>query len=234
MSTTPFLPLPDGLDITSISESPDALLVQVTSRCTSSACPLCGEPSQAIHSYYQRKPMDLPCAGRAIRLLLTVRKFFCRKATCSRKVFTERLTALLEPSSRLTTRLRKAVQEIGLATCGKGGERLCPKLDIDLSDATLLWSLHLLPIPPIGKVRVIGLDDWSWRRGQRHGTIVVDLERHQVLDLLPDRRSETVKRWLEQHPEIEIVSRDRAIDRDGNLVDSLGSREAGDGGSQAL
>ena len=113
-------------------------------------------------------------------------------------------------------------------------ERLCPKLGIDLSDATLLWSLHLLPIPPVGKVRVIGLDDWSWRRGQRHGTIVVDLERHQVLDLLPDRRSETVKRWLEQHPEIEIVSRDRAIDRDGNLVDSLGSREAGDGGSQAL
>ncbi len=154
--------------------------------------------------------MDLPCAGRPIRLLLTVRKFFCREATCSRKVFTERLPELLEPSSRLTTRLRNAVQEIGLATCGKGGERLCPKLGMGISDATLLWSLHLVSIPAAGKVRVVGIDDWCWRRGQKYGTILVDLERHQVIDLLPDRRSETVKKWLEQHPEIEIISRDRA------------------------
>jgi transposase len=104
MSTTPFLPLPEGLDITAVSESPDVLLVHVTSRCTSSVCPVCREPSYAIHSYYQRKPMDLPCAGRLIRLLLTVRKFFCREATCSRKIFTERLPELLEPSSRLTNR----------------------------------------------------------------------------------------------------------------------------------
>lgn len=101
------------------------------------------------------QPMDLPCAGRPIRLLLTVRKFFCREATCSRKVFTERLPELLEPSSRLTNRLRRAVQEIGLATCGKGGERLCPELGIDISDATVLWSLHVLPIPAVGKVRAL-------------------------------------------------------------------------------
>jgi transposase len=210
MSTTPFLPLPDGLDITSISEVSDVLLVQVTSLRPSSVCPLCAEPSSAIHSFYQRKPMDLPCVGRPIRLLLTVRKFFCREAMCSRKIFTERLPELLEPSSRLTSRLRKVVQEIGFATCGKGGERLCPKLGIAVSDVTLLWSLHLVPIPVVGKVRVVGVDDWCWRRGQRYGTILVDLERHRVIDLLPDRRSETVKIWLEQHPEVEIVSRDRA------------------------
>jgi transposase len=210
MSTTPFLPLPEGLDITSTSESPDVLLVHVTSRRTSSVCPLCREPSHAIDSFYQRKPMDLPCAGRPIRLLLTVRKFFCREATCSRKVFTERLPELLEPSSRLTTRLRIAVQEIGLATCGKGGERLCPKLGIALSDATLLWSLQLVSLPAVGKVRIIGVDEWCWRRGQRYGTNLVDLEHHRVLDLLPDRRSETRKIWLEQHPELEISSRDRA------------------------
>jgi transposase len=154
--------------------------------------------------------MDLPCVGRPIRLLLTVRKFFCREASCSRKVFTERLPELLEPSSRLTTRLRSAVQEIGLATCGKGGERLCPKLGFAISDATLLWSLQLVSIPAVGKVRVVGVDEWCWRRGQRYGTILVDLERHRVIDLLPDRRSETLKRWLEQHPEVEIISRDRA------------------------
>jgi transposase len=113
MSTTLLLPLPDGLEITSISETSDALLVRVTSQCPSSVCPWCEEPSHAIHSYYRRKPMDLPCAGRPIRLLLTVKKFFCRKATCPRKIFTEQFPDFLQPSSRLTTRLRKAVQEIG-------------------------------------------------------------------------------------------------------------------------
>jgi transposase len=126
--------------------------------------------------------MDLPCAGRSIQFLLTVKKFFCREATCPRKIFTERLPNLLEPSSRLTTRLRKAVQEIGFATSGKGGERLCPKLGISLSDGTLLWSLHLVPTPAVGKVRVVGIDDWSWRRGQRYGTIIVNLETHKIVE----------------------------------------------------
>jgi len=153
--------------------------------------------------------MDLPCAGRPIRLLLTVKKFFCREASCPRKVFTERLPDLLEPSSRLTTRLRKAVQEIGFATCGKGGERLCPKLGIGTSDTTLLWSLHRVPIPAGGKVRVVGIDDWSWRRGQRYGTILVDLEAHKIIDLLADREAESVQKWFEAHPKVEVVSRDR-------------------------
>lgn len=215
MSRTPLLPLPDGLDIISVSESPDELLVRVISQSPSSSCPLCGTTSHAIHSYYRRKPMDLPCAGRPIRFLLTVKKFFCREATCPRKIFTERFPDFLEPSSRLTTRLRKAVQEIGFATSGKGGQRLCPKLGIGISDVTLLWSLHRVPTPAVGKVRVVGIDDWSWRRGQRYGTILVNLETHKIVDLLADREAESVQKWLETHPEVEIVSRDRG----GTYVD---------------
>src|SRR6266702_1969140 len=105
MPTTPLLPLPDGLDITSMSETPEELLVRVTSNRVST-------PSTAVHSSYRRKPMDLPCTGRRIRLLLSVRKFFCRVVSCPRKIFTERIPELIEPSSRLTTRLRVAVQEI--------------------------------------------------------------------------------------------------------------------------
>src|SRR5712691_3064950 len=138
MPTTPLLPLPDGLDITSISETPEELLVRVTSNRLSSPCPGCATPSRAVHSSYRRKPMDLPCTGRRIRLLLSVRKFFCRIATCSRKVFTERLPDLLEPSSRLTTRLRAVIQAIGFAFNGKGGARLCTHLGIHLSRPTML------------------------------------------------------------------------------------------------
>jgi len=107
-------------------------------------------------------------------LELTVRKFFCRNPNCSRKVFTERLPDFIEASSRLTKRLRTSVQDIGFATCGKGGERLSDRLGMRISDATLLWSLFLVPLPQAGKVRVIGIDDWSWRRGKRFGTILVE------------------------------------------------------------
>jgi len=126
MPRTPLLPLPDGLDITSISETPEELLVRVTSNRLSSPCPGCATPSTAVHSSYRRKPMDLPCTGRRIRLLLSVRKFFCRVVSCSRKIFTERIPELLEPSSRLTTRLREAVQEIGFARLSAKAENASP------------------------------------------------------------------------------------------------------------
>ena len=124
MPTTPLFPLPEGLELTSISDTPEELLVCVTSHRSSSLCPQCAMPSSAIHSSYHRHPRDLPCVGRPIRLVFTVRKFFCRNPNCSRKVFAERLPDFLEASSRLTKRLRTSVQDIGFATCGKGGESL--------------------------------------------------------------------------------------------------------------
>lgn len=209
MPSTPLLPLPKGLEITSISEASEEVVVRVTSHRSSSPCPLCGVTSSTIHSYYRRKPRDLPCAGRPIRLLLTVKKFVCRQAECPRKIFTERLPDLIEVSSRLTKRLRSAVQDIGFATCGKGGERLSCKLGMPISDASLLWSLYLVPLPPIGPAEVIGIDDWSYRRGKRFGSILVDLCTHKIIDLLPERSVESVIAWFEAHPEIEVVSRDR-------------------------
>ncbi len=138
MPTSPLFPLPDGLEITSVSETPAEVLVRVTSLRQTSCCPLCSTPSSAIHSYYRRHPLDLPCAGRPIRLLLTVKKFFCRQSSCQCTIFTERLPGLLDVSSRLSAQLRSAVQEIGLATCGKGCERLSAKLGIQIFDATVL------------------------------------------------------------------------------------------------
>jgi transposase len=124
-------------------------------------------------------------------------------------VFTERLPDFLAVSSRLTIRLRTAVQEIGFESTGKGGERLGSKLGMPVSDVTLLSSLFLVPLPEIGQVHVIGVDDWSWRRGKRFGTILVNLEMHKIVGLLPDREAESVRQWLAAHPEISVVSRDR-------------------------
>src|SRR5712691_4930473 len=209
MPTTPLFPLPEGLEMISLSDTPDELLVRVISYRSSSPCPHCSTSSFAIHSSYRRHPWDLPCTGRPIRLLLTVRKFFCRNPDCSRKVFTERLPDFIEVSSRLTKRLRTSVQEIGFATCGKGGERLSDKLGMPISDASVLWSLFLVPLPEVGQVRVVGVDDWSWRRGKRFGSILVNLETHQIVDLLADREAESIRQWLATHPEVDVVSRDR-------------------------
>lgn len=209
MSLSLLLALPEGLEITGISDSPEAVLVRVLSQRSSSCCPVCSTPSFAVHSFYRRKPADLPCAGRPLRLLLTVKQFFCRVASCPRKVFTERLPDLVEPASRLTIRLRRALQEVGFATGGKGGERLASALGMSVTDTTLLWSLFLVPTPVVEAVRVVGIDDWAWRRRTRYGTILVDLEKHQVIDLLADRSVDSAQTWFEAHPTVEVVSRDR-------------------------
>jgi transposase len=210
MPTTPLLPLADGLEIISMSKTLEGLLIRVSSERPSSPCPICMTPSQSVHSYYRRKPLELPCAGQVIRLLLCVRKFFCRVESCPRKVFTERLPEMIEPYSRLTSRLRTVIQAIGFAFNGKGGARLAEQLGIQVSRPTLLKSLHLVPASSAEHVRVVGIDDFAWKRGKRYGTIILDLETHKILDLLPDREASSVQSWLEEHPEIEIVSRDRA------------------------
>jgi hypothetical protein len=119
-----------------------------------------------VHSSYRRKPRDLPCTGQPIRLLLSVRKFFCRAATCPRKIFTEQLPELIKPSSRLTTRLRTLMQAITSALNGKGGARLGEQIGFHFSRMTFLRALHLLPTPTVEHVRVVGLDDFGATRSR--------------------------------------------------------------------
>ena len=136
-------------------------------------------------------------------------KILFRVTSCPRKIFTERLPELLEPSSRLTTRLRSIVQAICATFNAKGSARLGKQLGIHLSRKTFLRSLHLLSMPPVGKIKAIGIDDFAWKRGKRYGTVIIDLETHRFIDLLSDREAESVKQWLVAHPEIEVVSRGR-------------------------
>jgi len=141
-----------------------------------------------------------------------MRKFFCDNAHCSRKIFTERVPAFIEPWAQTTVRLRQALQALGTATCGELGTRLATHLGIRTSATTILRRIMALPSAPVEAVSYLGIDDFALLRGRNYGTVLVDLQRHQMIDLLPDRKAETAKGWIQTHPEIKLVSRDRAGD----------------------
>lgn len=210
MDASPFLPLPPNLEIEGICVGTNALTVRVCSTARMAPCPLCQHQATRIHSRYQRTVSDLPCGGRQVVLVLMVHKFFCDEPACPRKIFTERFPMLVQPWAKMTLRLCAALQAIGLASCGEVGARLGVKLGMPLSPTTILRQVMALPPLLPGKVRILGLDDWSWRRGTRYGTILVNLETHRVVDLLPDRTAATATAWLGDHPEIIFISRDRS------------------------
>jgi len=177
--------------------------------CPTAACPACGQAAQRVHSRYQRRLADLPWRGRVVRLLLRVRRFFCDRSACPRRIFAERLPTLASPRARCTSELTVAHRELGFALGGEAGARLARCLSMPTSPDTLLRRIHSTPQPTAPAARVLGIDDWALRKGQRYGTIVVDLERGRILDLLEGRDGTALTVWLQEHPGVEIIARDR-------------------------
>jgi len=212
MEWSVFLPLPQGLRLTEVCQGEASLLIQVISERVSAYCPLCGQSSDAVHSRYRRQLKDVPCGGQAVCLQLTAHKFFCRNPQCPRKIFTERIPPFVKPWAQTTVRFTQALQAIGFATSGSLGARLATRLGIATSWMTILRRMMALPTPAAGSVTVLGIDDFSFKRGRKFGTILVDLGRHTVSDLLAERSSQSAADWMRKHPEIAYVSRDRGKD----------------------
>jgi transposase len=213
LSTTDLIDLfdlPAHFTVHSAFSYPSHLTLLISCTNEEAICPFCQASSRRIHGKYGRTLSDLPCAGRQVTLLLTVRKFVCRNVACSSHIFTERLPTFTLPYARMTNRLREVLQKLGFATSGEAGARLSDHLGMPVTAPRLIRTLRLVLIPPPSTVRVIGVDDWCWKKGQTYGTILVNLETRTPIDLLPDREAATLESWLRSHPEIEIVSRDRA------------------------
>jgi transposase len=212
LSVRALLPDISCLQIERVTVDGDRVVIAVQAIPAASNCPLCGQPSERIHSRYIRKLGDLPWHGKAVRLELHVRKFFCSSAQCPRHIFAERLPTVVKPNARTTNRLHEAHCLIALALGGEAGSRLASSLSMRTSPDTLLRRIRNMPLPAHSGVRVLGVDEWAWRRGHRYGTILCDLERRRLVDLLPERSAESLRVWLQQHPEVTIISRDRGDD----------------------
>jgi transposase len=178
----------------------------------SARCPSCGEASQAVHSTYRRCPADLPSLGHALRLELLVRRFYCRRTVCPRRTFAEPVRGLLDRYARRTRRLAAAQRAVALAAGAETGRRVLARLAMPTSADTLLRLMRAAPLPQHGSPQRLGVDDWARRKGQTYGTIVVDLDAHRVVDLLPDRTAETLTTWLRQRPTVALVARDRSTE----------------------
>ncbi len=188
------------------------------------SCPVCGHETWRVHSRYTRCLAEEPVFGRRVRLRMTVRRFLCPGSGCPRRIFVEPLNGFAARHARTTTRLAQTHFAIGSALGGEAGARLAKKIAVPTSPDTLLRRVKQAGVRSSDAPKFVGIDDWAWCKGQRYGTIVVDLETNDVIDLLPDRDATTVKAWLEAHPGIELLSRDRA---------SAYSKAASEGASDA-
>ena len=129
---------------------------------------------------------------------------------CCRAIFSERLEpGLTGPHARRTARLQGLIRHLALALGGRAAQALGQQLMLTVSKDTFLWSLCPPDDGSTAAARVIGIDDWAWRKGQRYGTLICDLERRRDIDLLPDREPARVEAWLRAHPQVEMVARDR-------------------------
>jgi transposase len=206
---TLLLGLPAHLRLDQIEITSQTLILSLAVETAEAACPLCQHISHRVHSHYTRTLANLPCAGKALRLLVLVRRFFCKNEGCPRKLFAERLPELTRVYARRTIRETEALAELGFALGGKAAAALGAFLGLKSSRMTILRILRKTSAPPEPTPKMLGIDEWAYRRGKTYGTLLIDLEKGTPVDLLPDRQAASVEIWLKNHPGVQLISRDR-------------------------
>jgi transposase len=201
-----------GCHITSMVCEDGAVKISARRTCKTAICPKCSKRSSSVHSHYVRVPADLSISANQVRLGLEVRRFRCGNPQCQKKTFAERFPNVVLPYAHGTMRLAKMQTDIAIKVGGEIGSSLLKKLNMPTSGDTLLRLIRKAELPEDKTPKVLGVDDWSFRKGKVFGTILVDLEQRCVVDLLEERTSEVLADWLKTHPGVDIISRDRSTE----------------------
>jgi transposase len=172
-------------------------------------CPDCHSPTNRVHSYYTRIPYDQSCGFYRLRLNLTVRRMRCLNELCKRKTFAERMPDFLPFHAQRTLRQTQLLKCVVFELNGEAGSRICRHFKTCASSDTLIRIARRAELPEIAAPQIFGIDDWAKRKGIDYGSLIVDLERHRPIAVLPDRTAESIKIWLQEHPTVQIVCRDR-------------------------
>ena len=174
-----------------------------------SKCPSCEKYSKRVHDYYYRTINDLPVFQNRTIILLKTRKFKCGNNRCHRKVFSEHTPDIVRYSRR-TSRATRILETFAIELTGRLGSILSKQMHLTVSSSTITRIAYSQPLPDINQPRVLGVDDWAYRKGVSYGTILIDMETSRPIELLPSRDGQVLKDWLLKNNDVKIITRDRA------------------------